>query len=206
MKKKQSILLVDDHPVFRVGMRHVLARHFSDACFADVGSFKEVLPMAATLPRIPTLFVTDLMLPGFVPEIGIAALRAHYPQAVIVVVSMAESNEAIERVMAAGADGFIGKSLPPGEIVRGILRVLDGEIIVRTAPDSLGDRMPMLSPRQREVLALLERGLSNKEIGAALGISPLTARMHVSALLRALSVNSRTAAVAVASRLQMPRG
>lgn len=205
MKKKQSIVLVDDHPVFRIGMRHVLTRHFSDACFADVGAFDEVLPTAAALPRLPTLFVMDLILPGFEPETGIAAVRAHYPQAVIVVVSMAEGHEAVERVMAAGADGFIGKSLSADEIVRGILRILDGEIIVRTAPDSLEDRMSMLSSRQREVLALLERGLSNKEIGAALGISPLTARMHVSALLRALSVNSRTAAVATAIRLRAPR-
>ncbi|KAB0601596.1 response regulator transcription factor [Castellaniella defragrans] len=205
LTQPDSILLVDDHPVFRLGMRHVLAHRFPRAPLAEAGTFDEALLKAQALRPAPALFVLDLMLPGFAPDTGIPLLRGLYPRAVIVVLSMAEAAAYVDQVMRAGADGFVGKSVPPDEIAAAIESICDGEILVRTAPSLLGGEALVLSPRQREVLALLEQGKSNKEIGAELGISPLTARMHVSALMRVLGVDSRTAIVARASRWHLPR-
>lgn len=204
------IIIADDHPVFRMGMRHILARVSPDAAIEEAGTFEEVLAMADH-GAAPDMFVLDLVFPGFAAETSIATLRRRFPRATLAVVSMADDAETVDLAMAAGADGFVGKSIPPDEIATALLAIREGEIVVRTAAPDLSVAMErvtaphaddiQLSPRQREVLRLVATGMTNKEIGRALGISPVTARMHVSALLRTLGVGSRSAAAAVADRL-----
>ncbi len=207
---RERIIIADDHPVFRMGMRHILTRACPGADVVEAGTFGEVMALAVN-NEPPNMFVLDLLFPGFAPEQSIGKLRRQFPRATLAIVSMADDSETIDMVMAAGADGFVGKAVPPEEIAAAIAAIYSGEIVVKSGASHLpapvgakrsgGQDDIQLSPRQREVLKLVAAGMTNKEIGRELDISPVTARMHVSALLRTLGVTSRSAAAGVAAEL-----
>lgn len=189
------IIIADDHPVFRDGMRRVVERVFPDAELCEAGTFEEVLE-ASSADTTPEMFVLDLIFPGFSLDSSIAALRSSFPRSTIVVVSMSEDHGTVSKVMSAGVDGFIGKGVAAKEIAAALEAIHGGEIMVRISEhrEPASPMVSGLSVRQREVLELVGRGMTNKEIGRELGISPYTARMHVSALLKILGVSTRGAA------------
>jgi len=191
------IIIADDHPVFRDGMRRVVERVFPDATLCEAGTFDEVLE-ACSAGAPPEMFVLDLIFPGFSLDSSIAALRSSFPRSTIVVVSMSEDHGTVGKVMSAGVDGFIGKGVAAQKIAAALEAIHGGEIMVRISEhrEPASPLVKNLSVRQREVLELVGRGMTNKEIGRELGISPYTARMHVSVLLKTLGVSTRTAAIA----------
>ena len=197
------IILADDHPIFRDGLRRLVLRALPGSHVAEADSFSRVIDLANQ--DAPMLFVLDLHFPGFALEKSIYALRRDYPASSILVVSMDDEDETIEKVMAQGADGFVSKATNPATIGDAIARVLEGDIVVVDAKaaaashiDSGGSSITQLSPRQRQILHQLVLGHSNKEIARELGISPFTVRVHVSTLFKLLGVKSRSAAVAAA--------
>jgi DNA-binding NarL/FixJ family response regulator len=201
----KSIIIADDHPVFREAMAALTAGLYPDAKIAEAGTFTEMLE-AAHAAATPDLFILDLWFPGMDISHSIAQLRGAFPNASIVIVSMADDHATITKVMAAGVDGFISKALTSEQMRNAFIKLAQGEFVAigggaEIAPkETLHARFPDLTARQREVLQHVCEGRSNKEIGRILEISPLTVRTHVSSLLRALGVETRSALVGVASR------
>ena len=202
-RRQERIIVADDHPVFRDGMRRIVQRLYPYATVQEAGSFDEVMNLAR-VDIAPDTFVLDLLFPGFEAKASIRALRREFDRATIIIVSMIDSDESIRRVMAAGADGFIGKAVHPQDISSAIAAIRNGEVVVKQSDDGAfpvlneNDALSHLTLRQREVLRLLARGQSNKEIARELAISPFTVRIHVSSLFRTLKVSSRSAAAAKA--------
>ncbi|WP_040665476.1 response regulator [Nitratireductor aquibiodomus] len=203
--RHDRIIIADDHPVFRDGLARLIQRQQPEAEIQQAASVEEVLALAAKEPT-PDTFILDLMFTTGNLEASLPTLRQRFSRASIIVVSMVDDMETAKRVMSAGADGFICKSLPPHEIMAAVAAVCDGDMVLQLAASGLhiGETdAPLrgLTQRQTDVLRLLACGLSNKEIGLRLDISPFTVRIHVSAILKILGVTTRAGAAAKAIAL-----
>jgi len=201
-----KILLVDDHALFREGVKPLLARLHPSARVMEAANGAEVLH-AARAQQDFDLVLLDLAMPGVDGFAGLAAFRAHAPSTPVVVLSASEDAADVRAALDGGASGFIPKS-STSEVILGALRlVLAGGVYV--PPTLLGGHnavaakadIDALTPRQRDVLALLAQGLSNKKIGDTLGLSEATVKQHVSAILKTLNVANRMQAAIAGRRL-----
>lgn len=206
-----SIIIVDDHPLFRDALRQALSNSIRDLQISEAGSLDE-LSDSLEANSETDLVLLDLAMPGVKGLSGLMYLRAQYPEIPVVVVSANEDPAAIRRSIEFGASGFIPKSLPV-EIIRDAVKsVLDGD--VWTPPDlDLGEsgdgesadlvaRLATLTPQQVRVLMMLSEGLLNKQIAYKLNVSEATIKAHVSAILQKLGVDSRTQAVIAVNKIE----
>jgi DNA-binding NarL/FixJ family response regulator len=203
----RNILIADDHPLFREALGSRTQQVSPSATLGFAATMDEVLVQAKAGPA-PDIILLDLLLPGMDIPVSIPELRRLAPLASVIVVSMLDDEQTVALVMRSGADGFVHKALPRERCVNAISRILAGEYMI--ALESRRDdvsAMPVgsagltLTARQQIVLEMLAKNAPNKVIARELGISHLTVRLHVSALLRILGVAKRKEVAAKARAL-----
>jgi DNA-binding NarL/FixJ family response regulator len=197
------ILVVDDHPLMTDVLRMVLGTLDQVAEIKTANDLDAACAIAAAGEF--DMVMLDLGLPGCSGVEAVARWREKFPALPVVVVSGASDPKVINAALDLGAMGFIPKSAPGEVLLQAVRLVISGAIYVPVealnAPPARSQASLNLSPRQSEVLSLLLKGMSNKLIARKLDISENTTKIHVSAVLEALGVATRTQAVIAASRL-----
>ena len=185
-----SLYVIDDHPMVRQMIGMLLRRLRPASRVVELEKFSE-LQAALIKNGEPELFVLDLLLPGVKGATAISDVKKMYPEIPLVVLSAMPSGEARDACLEAGADLYIEKSTDTAEISAAIQDIMksdngddDAEVVV------IGDIK--LSKRQKQLILMLDRGLSNRDIAAELSISEHTVKVHLWRLFRRLGVKSRT--------------
>lgn len=196
-----KVMIVEDHPTFRMGLAALIDSQPGMKVVAQFPSGEEVL--AAYAAGAAAVMLMDLRLPGMGGVETILALRARDPHLKVVVLTTYDADEDIFRAMQSGASSYLLKDMSTEEITGTIRSVYEGKAVV---PSRIAERLAVraerqsLSPREQEVLQLLVRGRSNKEIGAQLFISDETVKSHLKTLFAKLKVRDRTEAAISAVR------
>jgi two-component system, NarL family, response regulator len=196
---KIRVLVVDDHPIMRVGIAAIIQATPDMTTVAQAGSGEEAVELYEKY--LPDVTLMDLRLPGMSGVEAIRILIARHRNAKFVVLTTYEGDEDIHQALEAGVRSYIIKGMPHDALVSALRRVhAGGRFLPTPVSRALSSRLPNsdLSAREREVLDLIAQGKSNKEIATELGISESTVKCHVSVILMRLNVTDRTQAVVTA--------
>jgi two-component system, NarL family, nitrate/nitrite response regulator NarL len=197
------VLLIDDHTLFRTGMRMIMQSFPGMGDILEAGSV--MLARQHEEQRIDIILL-DIHMPGLNGLDGMGLLRSIFRTAKIIFVSASVSADSVADAAQRGAEGFLPKSASADDIFAALATVLSGGKCFpglagyATQKSNGRSGAPSLSARQMEVLALLAQGKPNKVIAREMGLSENTVRVHVSAMFAQLGVNSRTAAVLAAQQ------
>lgn len=214
--KPMKILIADDHELFRDGLRHVLTQLDGTVSIVEASDYPQAIALTEAEQGI-SIVLLDLGMPGMPWGEGLQSLRQKLPSDVpIIVLSASDDRRHVLQAVNLGAAGFIPKTSSSRVMLSALKLVLSGGVYLPPAlleqggdhySDASGssagqeNSASFLTPRQREVLALLGQGKSNKEIARVLQLAEGTVKLHVTAILKALNVNNRTRAVVAASQL-----
>ena len=216
---KISLMLVDDHPLFRQGLRRVLEAEKDMEVIIEVADGDEALRIAKQLS--PDLVIMDINLPGMNGLQVTRELKAVMPDIAVIMLTAYHDDEQIFHAVRAGAAAYFPKDVTPRRLVDAIRQVVQGNYVIDD--EVLGkpevatwllqqfdqvayvdgipnDMFTPLSPREMEILQHIARGQSNKEVAYELGISRQTVKNHMTSILRKLAVNDRTQAALYAVR------
>ncbi len=209
------LLLCDDHALVRDGLRLALDDVAESVEILEADGFEAACELARRETALD-LVLLDLQMPGVSGLDGVRHFREAFPALPLAVVSANEDAGTIRAAIDLGAAGFIPKSLGREPLVAAVRLVLSGGVFVPEAalspdaaasPEALGEhrrrRAAGLTGRQREVLALMARGLTNREICGVLEIAENTVKTHVKAILEALDASNRTEASVLARELDL---
>lgn len=195
-----KILIVDDHPLFRAGFHAVLEQSELDAAVLSVSSVQEALQILQRDADVG-LVLLDIHLRGADGFSALKVIGEKFPTTACIMISGDEQDGIATRAVTAGASGFIPKSFTADEMVAAIQQVMAGDVFVpATVHATAPGEAHALTLRQLEVITMLGRGCSNKEIARALDVAERTVKAHVSAVFEALNVRNRTQAVLAAQR------
>ncbi len=210
-----SLLIADDHPLFRAALRLAASDNVPDCVVDEAADLSSVLTALAAAPDTD-LVLLDLHMPGSHGLAGLATLRGHHPGVAVLVVSAHDEPGIVRRALEYGAAGFIPKSASPAEIGEAICSVLDcgtwlppglaaavAALPANPVDTDLTSRLARLTEQQSRVLALLAGGLLNKQIADQLSIQERTVKAHVTAIFEKLNVRNRTQAAMVLRSLEL---
>ena len=200
---RPRVVIVDDHGLFRSGVRSELGGHVD-----VIGEADDVAPAIALIAASePDVVLLDVHLPGGGGQLVITAIRAGHPQVRFLALSASDAPEDVIAVIRAGARGYVTKTISGPDLVDAIHRVAAGDSVLSPmlagfvldafaasgGPDrpALDPELDQLTPREREVLRLIARGYTYKEIARELYISSKTVETHVSSVLRKLQLSTR---------------
>lgn len=199
------VVIADDHPMFREGLRFTLDRSPGLSVVGEAGDGRAALDLVTRLD--PDVVLMDLAMPELDGLAATAELSRTHSRASVLVLTMTDADAAVFAAMRAGARGYLVKGAAPDQVVSAVRALAAGHAVFgpnlaerilsffAEPPAPAVERFPELSEREREVLELIADGKTNREIAAALVISPITARNHVSAILTKLQVSDRRAAM-----------
>lgn len=203
-----NVVVVDDHPVFRLGMTALLGSLSGVTVDGEAGDAAAAFALIAR--ATPDVVLMDLHLGD---DSGIEATREiakHHPDVAVLVITMQEDDESVVAAIRAGARGYLLKGASPEEVERAIRAVANGEVILgpRVAARAMAAvtagrtaarvPFPELTDREREVLDLVARGYDNTTISRRLVLSPKTVRNHVTNVLSKIGATDRSAAIVAA--------
>lgn len=219
-----SLLIVDDHALFRRGLAALLSQDGRFSVLALAGDVGEALKNLSQ--QAPDVILLDNNLPGVRGVDGIPALKEAAPQARILMLTVSENQDDLAAALLAGAEGYLLKTVESDQLCNAINKVMEGESVVspemmtklltvfRAKPSQIAAQTETpamhstrqveageLSSREREVLACIARGASNKIIARELNIAETTVKIHVQHILRKLNLSSRVQAAVYASSL-----
>ena len=201
-----TVVVADDHPVVRQGLAVLLDVSEDIALVAEAADGPEAVRLSEELQ--PDVLVLDLKLPGLDGLDVLVRVREVSARTRVLVLTSAAGPQSPARALRAGAAGFLYKDVDPDALLRAIRSAHDGNTVLAPQAASLLASQPdrdvrgigALTAREREVLGLLARGKSNREISRALLVSEKTVKSHVSAILAKLGVADRTQAALLAVR------
>lgn len=211
-----SVLIVDDHPLFRQGLRDVLSTEHDLCVIGEAESGEQALDLAQTLQ--PDVILMDINLPGMNGLLATKRLRSGLPGVRVIMLTGYDIPEQRLHAIRAGAAGYCAKEIMPEQLVEAVRRTMAGQYFVsgqvmdeaqlmdwvneqvRQGHRLAGEDEPLqtLSERETEILTLVTRGLSNKEIAYELGISHQTVKNHMTKILQKLELLDRTQAAVYA--------
>jgi DNA-binding NarL/FixJ family response regulator len=198
-----NLLIVDDHPLFRQGLRLLLQTIDAALIIDETGDIDTALQKARAGDF--QLILLDLRMPGTAGLATLERLRNTLPDVPVVVISGEYDSTVVRQTIDRGAMGFIPKSLTPDRLVDALRQVLGLKVYL---PDDAflatagggSDRLPELTARQMDVLRLVVQGKSNKRVARDMGVSAETVKSHLAAAMRALNAANRTELVYIAAR------
>lgn len=198
-----KLIIADDHPMVRTGLAQIVAGLAESVTTIEAADFQETKSVLAEHPDADVALI-DLNMPGMNGAASIARLAACALSVPLVVVSASENPRDVREVLAAGASGFVPKQEKAATLLGALRLILAGgtyappEMIGAAAQiESTGE----LTPRQREVLAMLASGSPNKEIARVLGVAEQTVKGHLMMIFRLINVSNRVQAAEVARRM-----
>lgn len=201
MESTHTIVIADDHPLFRNALFQSVHMAISGANLLEADSLNTLLELLHKQQDVDLLLL-DLKMPGANGMSGLMQLRSAYPDLAIVVISASEDASVINQVKSHGAFGFIPKSSDMRSLINALNQVLDGipffpQGLTQTATSSgdMSEKLASLTPQQYKVLSMLADGLLNKQIAYELDVSVATIKAHMTAIFRKLGVTNRTQAV-----------
>ena len=209
-----SLLVADDHPLFRDALHAVISSGFTDAQLLETDSLAGAMAHIEALEGLDLLLL-DLSLPDADGLEGLKTLRETFPGLPVAIVSAHQERQLVLDAITLGAVGYIPKSTPREQLLAALQQILQGQLDLpadimrrpppRAIPAAAGEdsedkpsRLPRLTDKQLDVLGCMSQGMSNKQIARELDIAETTVKTHVSAILRKLGATSRVHAIVMA--------